>query len=86
MATMSNHSKEEIHHIEHNDGSEKKAYSDENGQHVEARAENGVIDIDEGFDPAVVKRTMRKIDLRLIPILTFMYLVSITGDCDPLLD
>lgn len=33
-------------------------------------------DIDEGFDPIAVKRTMRKVDWRLIPILAAMYTVS----------
>ncbi|TXT06940.1 uncharacterized protein COLE_06271 [Cutaneotrichosporon oleaginosum] len=34
------------------------------------------MDIDAGYDPAMIKRTVRKIDFRLIPILTMMYLVS----------
>jgi hypothetical protein len=33
--------------------------------------------IDEGFDPAFVKATMRKVDWRLIPILSAMYCVSL---------
>ncbi|GMK58091.1 hypothetical protein CspeluHIS016_0501230 [Cutaneotrichosporon spelunceum] len=60
----------EIQHIE---ATEK--YALQGGEHVEA-VSDGVVDIDEGFDPVAVKRVMRKIDMRLIPILTFMYLVS----------
>jgi hypothetical protein len=41
--------------------------------------EDGYRDIDYGFDPAEVKRTLRKVDLRLIPILCAMYFVS---QCD----
>lgn len=33
-------------------------------------------DIDDGFDPKDVKRVMRKVDWRLLPILTAMYTVS----------
>jgi hypothetical protein len=73
MSANSQNSKEEIRHLEHNTN-EKFASGD--GEHIEARADNGVVDIDEGFDPEMIKRTMRKIDFRLLPILTFMYLVS----------
>lgn len=34
-------------------------------------------DIDAGFDPAFVKRTMRKVDLRLVPILAALYCISL---------
>lgn len=34
-------------------------------------------DIDEGFDPDLVRRTMRKVDYRLIPILCAMYTISL---------
>lgn len=34
-------------------------------------------DIDEGYDPAFIKRVTRKIDLRLIPILSLMYCISL---------
>lgn len=33
--------------------------------------------IDEGFDPHEVNRTVRKVDLRLIPILSAMYCISL---------
>ncbi|TXT05348.1 uncharacterized protein COLE_06668 [Cutaneotrichosporon oleaginosum] len=33
--------------------------------------------IDEGFDPLVLKRIIRKVDLRLIPILSAMYCISL---------
>lgn len=35
------------------------------------------IDIDEGFDPAEVKRVTRKVDWRLIPMLILMYAISL---------
>lgn len=34
-------------------------------------------DIDQGFDPDLVKRTVRKIDWRLIPILSAVYTISL---------
>lgn len=34
-------------------------------------------DIDEGYDPGFIKRVTRKIDLRLIPILSLMYCISL---------
>lgn len=46
--------------------------------HVESskNLESGVVDIDDGFDPAFVKRTVRKADFRLIPMLSAMYTIS----------
>jgi len=41
--------------------------------------ETGYNDIDYGFDPAELKKTIRKVDMRLIPILCAMYFVS---QCD----
>lgn len=35
------------------------------------------VDIDDGFDPVLVRRTMRKVDWRLIPILIAMYTISL---------
>ncbi|BEI82241.1 hypothetical protein CcaverHIS002_0301090 [Cutaneotrichosporon cavernicola] len=72
MSSPSQNSKEEIRHVEHTN----EKYSPDEGQHVEARNDAGEVDIDAGYDPADVKRVMRKIDFRLIPILTMMYLVS----------
>lgn len=68
---MSHSSKEEIHHFEN-----QKALDSQ--PHIERRAylTPDDVDIDEGFDPEFVKRTMRKVDWRLIPILSLMYLVS----------
>lgn len=34
-------------------------------------------DLDEGFDPAEVKRVTKKIDRRLIPVLSMMYAISL---------
>lgn len=33
---------------------------------------NRGVDIDEGFDPQLIKRIVRKVDVRLIPILSAM--------------
>lgn len=33
--------------------------------------------IDEGFDPAFVRSTMRKVDFRLVPVLSLMYCISL---------
>lgn len=69
----STNSKEEIRHIESH---HEKDYLD-TIPHMEGVIASGDdVDIDEGFDPEFVKRTMRKVDWRLIPILSLMYLVS----------
>lgn len=66
-------SKEEIRHVESRD---EKLYLDDI-PHIEGAGPSGDdVDIDAGFDPEFVKRTMRKVDWRLIPILSLMYLVS----------
>jgi hypothetical protein len=36
-----------------------------------------VHDIDHGIDPTVLKRLRRRVDLRLIPILSLMYFISL---------
>jgi MFS family permease len=51
-------------------------YPSNNSSNVEA-ALAPPIEIDEGFDPEFVKRTIRKIDWRLIPVLIAMYCVSL---------
>lgn len=48
-------------------------------EEVIAVRQDGYNDLDEGFDPAEVKRTLRKVDGRLIPILIAMYFIS---QCD----
>lgn len=48
-------------------------------EEVGAVRQEGYNDLDEGFDPAEVKRTLRKVDGRLIPILIAMYFIS---QCD----
>lgn len=62
----------EHNHVEYADAAEIERKAD-------LEAEQGHLNenIDEGFDPALVKRTSRKIDWRLIPILTAMYCVSL---------
>jgi len=54
----------------------------ETPEHIEyddTKAELGgeVTGIDAGFEPAMLKRLVRRIDFRLIPILSLMYLISI---------
>lgn len=48
-------------------------------KHVESVSdiEAGVRDIDDGWDKAFVKKTIRKADLRLIPMLSAMYCISL---------
>lgn len=41
------------------------------------RSASGVVDIDEGFDAGVVKALTKKIDRRLIPVLSMMYAISL---------
>lgn len=48
-------------------------------EEVVAVRQDGYNNLDEGFDPADVKRTLRKVDGRLIPILIAMYFIS---QCD----
>ena len=45
---------------------------DEKHKNIEAVAEENVVD----FDQDEVKRILRKIDLRLLPVLTALYLMS----------
>jgi hypothetical protein len=58
----------EVRHLECSTPSSKPS-SAEAGEHER--------DIDAGFDAAFVKRTIRKIDWRMIPILSAMYCVSL---------
>lgn len=48
-------------------------------EEVTVARQDGYNNLDEGFDPADVKRTLRKVDGRLIPILIAMYFIS---QCD----
>jgi hypothetical protein len=54
----------------------EKAEIDERVEDVEA-SRGVVMNIDEGFDPEVVKNLVRRVDWRLIPILSAMYFVSL---------
>lgn len=45
--------------------------------HVENGVTEDLTDIDRGFSPELVKRTVRKIDWRLIPILSAVYTISL---------
>jgi hypothetical protein len=48
----------------------------EKGDNAAELGRRPITDIDEGFDPAEVKHTLRRVDWRLIPILAAMYTVS----------
>lgn len=37
----------------------------------------GWVDVDDGFDPKMIKRLVRKIDFHVIPILALMYCISL---------
>lgn len=71
---MSQHYKEDdlkqtgsIDHVE-----QVKEYHVESG----GLTADGHKDIDYGFDPAEIKATMRKVDIRLMPIMAALYTVS----------
>jgi hypothetical protein len=51
---------------------ENYSYSNDN-----VEANNFHNDVDHGFDPVILKKLMRKIDIRLIPILSAMYCISL---------
>lgn len=63
------HDKERIHRVEYADSDSVEKAS--GVQQVKP-----VVDIDEGYDPHFVKKTMRKVDWRLIPPLIAMYCIS----------
>lgn len=63
------HAGEEVYHVD-NASDDKVADLGESG-------ERRFTDIDEGFDSQVVKRLMRKIDWRLVPVLSAMYAISL---------
>lgn len=59
---------------------EPHKFSDEQHSHAKADELNAVRhyeDIDEGYDGTMLRRVTRKIDLRLIPILSLMYCISL---------
>lgn len=53
------------------------AHIEEKVDIVDETSSDQTEDIDAGFDPEFVKRTMRKVDWRLIPILGALYGISI---------
>lgn len=58
-----------IAHVETARGADSDALADQYDRHYE--------DIDEGFDPKVLKKLVRKIDWHIIPILSAMYCISL---------
>lgn len=58
---------ETAEHLEHVQYSDNDVHTD---------TETGHKNIDYGFEPAQVKRIMRKVDLRLMPIMAALYTVS----------
>ncbi|GMK56332.1 hypothetical protein CspeluHIS016_0301720 [Cutaneotrichosporon spelunceum] len=71
MSGISEVSKQEVSHLEKTVGD-----SSDSVKFDESDRKLGV-DIDEGFDPAEVKRVVRKVDWRLIPMLILMYAISL---------
>jgi hypothetical protein len=57
------------HHVE--------TYSDDVNKVGDHEEQRHYANIDEGFDPHEIKRIVRKIDYRLIPILSAMYCISL---------
>ncbi|CAK9785899.1 unnamed protein product [Cutaneotrichosporon oleaginosum] len=62
----------EAQHVEYVDMERKGSDASEGPHHHSSRPA-----VDEGFDPAFLRSTVRKVDWRLIPILTAMYCVSL---------
>ncbi|BEJ11525.1 hypothetical protein CspHIS471_0109470 [Cutaneotrichosporon sp. HIS471] len=62
----------ETQHDEYADVERKGSDASESPHHHSSRP-----NVDEGFDPAFLKATIRKVDWRLIPVLTAMYCVSL---------
>lgn len=69
LTNSNNSEKGQANHVEYAD-IEHKADEDAEAGHLN-------VNIDEGFDPDFVRRTVRKVDWRLIPVLTGMYCVSL---------
>ncbi len=63
--------KHDVSHVERAEGA-----SSDSVKYDEPQRKLGV-DIDDGFDPADVKRVTRKVDWRLIPMLILMYAISL---------
>jgi hypothetical protein len=85
MASTINHHTYDEKNLAHKPGadvpsnssvSDEKFIGDERVEDVE-RSHTGPKDIDEGFDPAVVKKLIRRCDWRVVPILSAMYYVSL---------
>jgi len=73
MATLSYNDKQEATHVEYTADDSPSAIEKAAGDAPTAL----VKDIDEGFDLSVVKKLTKKIDRRLIPVLSMMYAISL---------
>lgn len=79
MATPYVADKAELEHHENRTDLERQVsvpYGQKGDGIVTETREDGFNNLDEGFDPAEVKRVTRKVDRHLIPILIAMYFVS----------
>jgi hypothetical protein len=71
---MSYDEKDDITHLEKNHGVQDSSIPEDNTHGTDVDVNR---DIDHGFDPALVKRVMRKVDFRLIPVLSALYCISL---------
>lgn len=69
------HTKNDISHAEHDGHYSPDPYTERPEDLEDHRSRQ--MDIDHGFDPMEVNQTVRKVDLRLIPILSAMYCISL---------
>ena len=54
----------------------EKTYVTDKSIHSQATSENGGLDFYEPIDRAAEKRLLRKLDLRVLPIITFLYMLA----------
>ncbi|KAL1407931.1 hypothetical protein Q8F55_004727 [Vanrija albida] len=67
--------KRELGHLDHPKEVHTPPSPDFSGE--EPRQNVMFADIDEGYDPAFIRSTIRKVDLRLVPVLSLMYCISL---------
>jgi len=79
MATPKKEKEQHISHVEDvSIDNRQDSVSDIEKQKEQPTSETKLWDdIDEGFDPAEVKATVRKVDWNIIPILSAMYCISL---------
>lgn len=67
---------EQVEHVNSHSSLDEKFNTDDRVEDAE-RAPPGPKNIDEGFDPEVVRKLIRRCDFRVVPILSAMYYVSL---------